>query len=102
MAAESRYDARAMPKSPSKPSRRRAARTSARGRAALPVADAFWSELLSTLRDLRAEVKRLADASEPQPPLPHLDWADFAESRKAAAEGRERYWRDMGSAAVAE
>jgi len=62
--------------------------------------DAFWAELLSTLRELRQQVQRLADVGELQPPVRRLDWASFAESREAAAEGRERYWRDVGPAAA--
>jgi hypothetical protein len=64
----------------------------------------FWAELLSTLKALRADVRELAagggapaGTSGPR----HLDWTRFQESRQAAAEGRERYWREMGSTAAA-
>jgi hypothetical protein len=92
---------RAVPKSASKPRRTRAARRPARGRADVAPTGAFWAELLATLRDLREQVQRLADFGEAQPPARRLDWARFVESRQAAAEGRERYWRDVGPAAAA-
>lgn len=63
--------------------------------------EAFWAELLATLKALRAHVRRLAEVAEAEPPVRHLDWARFTEPRQAAAEGRARYWRDIGSAVEA-
>ena len=71
-----------------------------RHRPAVALPAKFWTELLATLTDLRAQVQRLADIGEGHPPVRHLDWARFTESRKVAAEDRERYWRDMDRAAA--
>jgi hypothetical protein len=96
-----RYDARVVTKSASNPRRTRSARKPAPPRADAVPSETFWAELLSTLRELREQVQRLADVGEAYPPARRLDWARFAESRDAAAEGRERYWRDVGPAAAA-
>ena len=57
-----------------------------------------WDELLSAIRELGAEVRRLADIAEA--PVDgrrrRLDWEHFAESRAAAAADRERYWKETG------
>jgi len=95
------YDACDMSKSASKPRQTRAARKSPRARFAGAPSEAFWAELLATLKDLRAQVQRLAEVGEAESPVKRLDWARFAESRQAAAEGQDRYWRDLGSAATA-
>jgi len=68
-----------------------------RGAPAFPDAQ-FWSELLATLKDLRAEVHRLASLETGGGALRHIDWARFQGSRDAAREGRERYWRETGTA----
>ena len=94
------YDALAMSKSASKTRRNRTARKPTRARTAAAPSETFWAELLATLTDLRAQVQRLADVGEGQPPVRHLDWARFTESRKVAAEDRERYWHDMDRAAA--
>ena len=62
---------------------------------------AFWIELLATLKELREHVQRLADFCEAPSPPRRLDWTRFSESRQAAAEGRARYWREVGPAATA-
>ncbi len=90
-----------MPKPRSSPRRPRTARRRTAATRVRSAPDArFWTELLSTLKELRADVQRLA-AAEVGGPGPsangrHLDWSRFEESRAAAAEGRERYWREVG------
>jgi len=81
---------------------RKTARPRRRTGAARPVpspADPFWNELLTAIRDLHAELRRLAGeaTAAESPEGRRLDWTRFVSSRATAAEGRERYWREAGA-----
>ena len=95
------YDGLCMSKPASKPRRTGTSRKPVRARGAVVPSAAFWAELLTEIRELRAQVQRLAEVGEADPPVRRLDWARFTESRQAAAEGQERYWRDVGSVTAA-